>query len=88
MGPAAKIRTVEFSGKAEDFAAWRMKFTALMETMNLRDVLTGESRCPVKEEGSSEEEVESVHEWKRKKTSIYSQLVLSRCDHLEENSGV
>jgi len=45
MGPA-KFRTIAFSGRPEDFPQWRMQFTALMETMDLRDILTGDSKRP------------------------------------------
>jgi hypothetical protein len=62
MGPAAKFRAVEFTGRAEDFPQWKMKFVAYLDTMDLRDVLL--------EEGSG------GSEFTKKNRMIYIQQVL------------
>jgi adenosyl cobinamide kinase/adenosyl cobinamide phosphate guanylyltransferase len=71
MGPA-KVRTVDFSGGTTDFPEWRMEFTALMETLDLCEILTGEKKCPARQHGG-----DTVAAWTKKNRRIYSQLVLA-----------
>jgi hypothetical protein len=69
MGPAKYH--VKFSGKPEDFAEWRLKFAAMLDTMDLRDILLGEVEQP------PQQNQEARAAWRKANQQIYTHMVLS-----------
>jgi hypothetical protein len=41
------IKTIVFSGKQDDWIAWKIKFLAKAERMGFIDVMTGEDNRPI-----------------------------------------
>ena len=79
---ARRLKIRVFTGKADEWSAWRAKFEALMDEQDLLDSL--ESGAPSTSEGGGSSALrdftadtdEAAEEWKKNNRKIFFQLVL------------
>jgi hypothetical protein len=71
MAPERSIRSVAFTGQAEDFPVWKVKFKALMESHGYRAILVGDEK---------REQAKDKEEWSRLNRKVFALLVLALDD--------